>query len=119
MGDIKRPLTVWAISCLYIVVGVLGFAYHLPQLLAHRSDSIWVEFVRLLAIFIGIFMLLGYNWARWLAVAWMGFHVLISLPDYGQLVMHTMILALIVYGLFRFDAEQFFLHSRSRSTPRP
>lgn len=64
-------------------------------------------------------MLLGYNWARWLAIAWMAFHVIISLPVYGQLVMHTAILALIAYALFRSDADHFFLHSRSRTAPRP
>ena len=106
------PLTVLVVSCIFIAAGAVGFVYHFPQLLAHRNDSIWIEFVRLLAVLAGTFMLLGRNWARWLAVAWLAFHVIISFPVVGQIVMHSLLLALITYALFRSEANSYF---RSKS----
>ena len=48
------------------------------------------ELVGLLA---GIFMLRGHNWARWLAVAWMAFHVAISFPEISKLAIHSLLCA--------------------------
>jgi hypothetical protein len=119
INAIKRPFAVSVISCLFIAAGAVGFVYHFPQLLAHRSDSVWIELVRLLAIVAGVFMFLGRNWARWLALAWMAFHVVISFPVAGQLAMHALLLALIAYGLFRADAASYFLSRRLRTPSQP
>ena len=43
MNANKRPITVWVVSCLYIAVGAIGFAYHLRELMALQPDSVWVE----------------------------------------------------------------------------
>ena len=63
---------------LYIAVGVLGLGCHFRELLAMQKDSVWVETTELVAIVCAVFLLRGQNWARWVAVAWAAFHVLIS-----------------------------------------
>jgi len=49
-------------------------------------------------------MFRGRNWARWLALVWMAFHVAISFPVVRQVVTHSIIFALIAWVLFRPDA---------------
>ncbi len=110
----KRPITVWVVSCLYIAVGAIGFAYHLRELMALQPDSVWVELTGLLAILSGAFMLQGRNWARWLALAWMAFHVAISFPVLRQVMIHSLFLAVIAWLLFRPDVRRYF---RGRSEP--
>jgi hypothetical protein len=77
----KRPLSVTIIACVYIAVGAIGFVYHFTEFHARDAfqyDAVWVELVRFLAITAGAFMLRGHNWARWLALAWIAFHVIIG-----------------------------------------
>jgi hypothetical protein len=62
---------------LLILAGAVGIVYHLSELNLRQplqNDVLWVELVRIQAIVAGIFLLRGRNWARWLAIAWIGFH---------------------------------------------
>jgi hypothetical protein len=112
----KRPLSVMILGCVYIVVGTVGFAYHFAEFRARnafRYDDFWVELVRLLAIIAGAFMLRGHNWARWLALAWIASHVILSaFHSWGEFAMHCLFCALIAWFLFRPDAERYFLSDR-------
>jgi uncharacterized membrane protein HdeD (DUF308 family) len=109
MGRI--PLPVILIACLYLVVGIGGFAVHFSD--RGAPDWIWVEVTELLAILCGVFLLRAHNWARWLASAWMAFHVVISFGEWGRLAIHSLFLVLIVWCLFRADASRFFKNARS------
>jgi hypothetical protein len=113
MNSTNRPITVWVLSCLYIAVGAIGFAYHLLELMALQPDSVWIELTGLLAILSGAFMLRGRNWARWLALAWMAFHVAISFPALRQLMIHSLFLAAIAWLLFRPDVRRYFQRKES------
>jgi hypothetical protein len=104
----KRPLAVVVIACLYILVGTVGLVHHFPPHVRFHQDDFWIEPTELLAIIAGVFMLLGHNWARWLAVAWLAFHVAISWPVARQMIVHTLMLAAFTWLLFRRDAQQFF-----------
>jgi hypothetical protein len=53
-------------------------------------------------------MLLGQNWARWLALLWMAFHVAISFGVPQNLVIHSLFLVLIAWVLFRREARLYF-----------
>lgn len=108
MNSTKCPLPVLVLSCLYIAVGTIGFVYHFPELVALRPDSVWIELTELLGVVSGVFMLRGHNWARWLALAWIAFHVAISFPVLRQVAIHSAILAAIAWILFRSDARQYF-----------
>ena len=109
----KRPLAVLIIGCLFIATGALGLAYHLTDFKISKpveSELVWISFVRLLAIVSGVFMLLGRNWARWLALAWIAFHVVISFPSMRQVVVHGLLFVMITYFLFRPEAKVYFNH---------
>lgn len=106
MSANRRPVSVLVIGCIYMAVGCIGLAFHFHSL--RQPDAIWVMVVESLAIVAGAFLLLGQNWARWLAIAWMGFHVVISYGDAGKLIAHSCFLVLIAWLLFRRDARRYF-----------
>jgi hypothetical protein len=109
MNENKRPLSVTGMAWLFIVVGAVTFVYHFPNLRALHTEDLWIELTELLAFVAGAFMLRGHNWARWLALAWMGFHVAISaFPPFKGLVVHCIIFAGIAWLLLRSDSAQYF-----------
>lgn len=108
----KRPLSITIIGWLYIAVGALGFGFHLSDFKTEhgfQSDVIWVELLRILAIVAGVYMLRGRNWARWLALAWITFHVVVgALHSWVQFGMHAALCAIFAYILFRPAAGRYF-----------
>jgi len=99
------------IAWLYIVMGAVGFVYHLGELKPPvQQGAIWVEALRLIAIVSGVYLLRGKNWARWVAVAWMAVHVVVSLfHGAAQVAMHSVFLVAITYFLFfRTSSGRFF-----------
>jgi hypothetical protein len=115
MNRNTRPLSVTILSWLYIGVGAVGFVFHFSELLAFHGDSMAIELTELLAILCGVFMLRGRNWARWLALAWMAFHVAISYPVPRQIAIHFLFLAVIAWVLFHPAAMRFFGGPASRA----
>lgn len=109
MSARKPPASVVVIALLYLAVGIIGFVFRFRTLLAWQQGSVWAESTELLAVIIGVFLLRGQNWARWLAVAWMAFHVVLSaFHSYGQTAVHAAFLALIAWALFAPEAGRYF-----------
>ena len=106
MNSTKPPISVLVIACLYIAVGAIGFIAHFRDL--HQPETKWILLTEFLALVAGVFLLRRHNWARWLAVAWMAFHVAISYPVAAQLAVHSLFLAAIAWLLFRPDARAWF-----------
>ncbi len=120
MNGNKRPLSVIILACVYIAVGTIGFVYHFPNLHgmnAFQYDDFWIELTEFLAILCGVFVLRGRNWARWLALAWMAFHVILSafhaLPEFA---IHVLFFAVIAWFLFRPAAARYFRGTRAEPT---
>jgi hypothetical protein len=89
MSSNQRPISVTCVALLFIAVGAVTLI--------------------LLALAAGVFMLRRKNWARWLALAWMAFHIALSaLPPYRGLVVHILIFVGIAYLLLRPDAAEYF-----------
>lgn len=87
-------------------LGDVTFAQRVAEL---NGFHVLVHITRLLALVGGVFMLYGRNWARWLLVAWMVFHLVISaLHSTMQLVLHALIFTVILYFLFRRSASAYF-----------
>jgi hypothetical protein len=104
-----------------MAVSAIGFVAHFPELMAQQSDSVWIEVTELLALVAGFFLFRVHNWSRWLAVAWLAFHVAISFPVIRQVATHSIIFALIAWVLFRPGARRYFKLNagyESRNTPR-
>ena len=107
----KRPLSVTLISCLFIGAGVTGIIYHASELkdIATRPEVIWVLVVRLLAIIGGIYALRSANWARWLLVAWIMYHVILSFyHSTAELAMHAILAVVVLIALFHKGANAYF-----------
>ncbi|MGA3032746.1 MAG: hypothetical protein ABSD70_05655 [Terracidiphilus sp.] len=117
MAARKPPIAVLIVACLFALVGTVGLVRHFPRSLVFHQDDVWVLLTELLAIVAGVFLLRGQNWARWLALAWMAFHVAISWPVVGQIAVHTLILALIAWLLFRPDARRYFRATSAKAIP--
>lgn len=72
-------------------------------------DILWVELIFIVAILSGAYMLRGHNWARWLALAWIAFHVVLSIfHNLPELVVHASLCALVAFFLFRSAASRYF-----------
>ena len=116
----KRPITVTMIAWLLILTGAFRFTHHFRELLSQKSfpvGDLWMPLVGLLSAVPGAFLLLGRNWARWLALALMIFQVAIMFGDSVQKVAtHALLFSLIAYSLFRSDATAYFQQSRQVGT---
>src|SRR6516162_3262998 len=110
----KPPLSVLVLSCLYMAVGAIGFAYHFPRPPAFHHEDVWIEASELLAFVAGVFMLRGHHWARWLAAAWMAFHVAISFSVVGVTAKQNMLMAVIDWVLFQSPARAYFARTVKR-----
>lgn len=107
--DRKRPLAVTIVGWVYIAVGVAGFAYHFDSLVPLQPDGLSIELTEFLAALGGAFLLRGRNWARWLALAWIAFHVILSVSHSPrELAIHSVICAAIAWFLFRPEAARYF-----------
>jgi len=119
----KRPRSVTVISCIFVAAGVIGLAYHATEFKAQRPfeyGMVWVCFVPLLAILCGMFMLRGSNWARWLLLVWIGYHVILSaFHSLSELVMHSVLFGVVAYFLFRPQAAVYFRKARSGPAQMP
>lgn len=107
----KRPLSITLISLLFIVAGIAGIIYHASDWrdVATHPATIWVFILRLSAIVGGVFALRGANWARWLLVAWIAYHVYLSFyHTTSELAMHVVIMVLVLVALFNRKAANFF-----------
>jgi hypothetical protein len=111
----QRPLSVTIVSWIYLVTGIGGIAAHAREFNPHhffQLDPILPLTVRLLAIVAGIFMLRGHNWARWLAIMWIGYHVVCgSMQSLRAGVFHAVLFAMFAYLLFRPAANRYFQSS--------
>jgi hypothetical protein len=113
MNANKRPISVTILACVYLSVGAIGFAYHFREFLLLQQDIVWVELTQLLAIVCGAFMLRGHNWARWLALAWIVFHVVLSaFHSSREFAIHGLFCAVIAWILFRSQAAHYFRNAR-------
>jgi hypothetical protein len=120
MTSNKRPFSLTILGSIYIAVGTVGFISHFEELDARhvfQYDAVWIEVTELLAIVCGAFILRGQNWARWLALAWMAFHVVLSAFDaWWKFAIHCLFCAGIAWLLFRPDATRYFRRARVKPT---
>ena len=119
----SRPRSITIISWIFIVFGSVSllagllpfgdvtFAQRVAEL---KGFHLLVHVVRVCAIIAGVFMLYGQNWARWLLVAWMVFHLVVSaLHSTLMLLFHGVIFTAILYLLFRPPASAYFDSAKS------
>ena len=107
----QRPFAILILGWLFIAIGAVSLAMDVRFALGHGGgiDEALIFPVHALAIVAGAFMLRGADWARWLAVLWMAFHVVITvLNAWRGFAFHAILFAGIAYLLFRADARAWF-----------
>lgn len=106
----KRPIPVSILSYLLIAMGAIGFIYHFPEIKNSRpSEYVWVLALRLVAIVCGLYMLRGKDWARWLAIAWIAFHMILSFfHSMQEVALHALVLVVFAVVLFHPAANRYF-----------
>jgi hypothetical protein len=116
----KRPYLVTIIAWIFVLAGIIGFVFHVTEVKARprfQYDLLWPLGLSLLAILCGFYMLRQSNWARWLAVAWLAFHVILSGFHSTQgFIVHTVLLAVFAYFLFRPQATAYFRGTGTEGT---
>jgi hypothetical protein len=109
----KRSIPVTILGCLFILAGVVGLAYHLAQ----RPLDPWfalIAFIRVIAVVGGVFLLKGRNWARWLVIGWLGFHVGVSaFHALSECLAHAVLFVVVAYFLLTPPDSKYFQTSPS------
>lgn len=104
------------ISFIYIAASAMGIIYHAVELkqIASNPEVIWVLTVRLLAIAGGVFALRSANWARWLLVAWIIYHVIISFyHSTAEIIMHAVVTVITIASLYNAKANTYFRNKKT------
>ena len=109
----NRPIPVTILGYTFIVAGLLGLAYHLWD----RPLDLWValiSFIPVLAVVGGVFLLKGHNWARWLILAWLTFHVGVSaFKSLSDCIAHAVLFVAVAYFLLTPPDSKYFQASPS------
>lgn len=112
-----RPLSITIIGWLFIIIGSIALVGGLlpmvnatwPQLLADLKSHWMAHLSHIAQIVAGLFLVHGHNWARWLLVVWIAFHIVIAaLHGVLQLAIHIVIFSVILFFLFRRPASEYF-----------
>jgi len=99
LDSIKRPFQVTMLGWLFIAVGILSTIYHLLKGLLDRW-TVPILLVGIIAIVAGVYLLRGAGWARWLVLAWLAFHVVVSaLNSPSDAMAHVVLLLVVSYFL--------------------
>jgi hypothetical protein len=143
----KRPTSITVFSWLCILFGVVGVYLDIIWMAAvdprtgriHLFPGLGYADMHPLAMWLfpaqwlflavcGVFMLFGFNWARWMLAAWVGYHffqslahtrfelafeILYILHTPWELLPHCMLYATILYVVFRPAAERYFREARA------
>src|SRR5262245_17154003 len=119
----NRPPSITVISWMFIVFGSIALLTSLlppadlaaaQRMAEHPFDFWFIPITRMLAALCGVFMLYGFNWARWLLVVWVGYHVILSvLHSPLELLAHILLFALVLYFVFRPQASTYFRGARA------
>lgn len=110
----KRPFAAVFLGWLFIVAGLTALGYHLFK---DKLDfwTIPIALVEITAIVAGVFLLKGRNWARWLLLVWLAFHVVVSaLNSLGLALPHVLLLIAVGYFLFTPPDSGYFKSAQSR-----
>jgi uncharacterized membrane protein HdeD (DUF308 family) len=112
-----RPLSITLIGWLFILFGCIALISGLlpmvdattAQRIADLKSHWMVHLSRTAEIVAGLFLVCGHNWARWLLVVWIAFHIVIAaLHGVLQLAIHVGIFSVILFFLFRRPAAEYF-----------
>jgi uncharacterized membrane protein HdeD (DUF308 family) len=104
----KRPFQVTMLGWLFVAVGILSTVYHLLKSSLDRW-TVPIVLVGIAAVVAGVFLLRGARWARWLVLAWLGFHVVVSASiSLSDAMPHTVLFLVVSYFLLGPPTSKYF-----------
>jgi uncharacterized membrane protein HdeD (DUF308 family) len=110
---INRPIPVTMLGYSFIVAGLVGLAYHLSDRPLDRWVAL-ISLIRILAVVGGVFLLNGRNWARWLVLGWLAFHVGVSaFHSLSDCIAHAVLSLVVAYFLLTPPDSKYFQASPS------
>ena len=108
----KRPFQVTMLGWLFIAVGILSTIFHLWKSSLDRW-TVPILLVGIIAIVAGVFLLRGARWARWLVLAWLAFHVVVSaFNSLSDAMAHLVLLLVVGYVLLGPPTSHYFQSSQ-------
>jgi hypothetical protein len=108
------------VGWLLVGAGVVGMIF--PVIALRQPgwsvvDLLTIVATNLIGLFCGVLLLRRVRWARWLAIAWLGFHVAIgALNSVKSGLVHALFLAICAYALFCREAAEWFRADEGRPT---
>jgi hypothetical protein len=110
----RRPFCTTFLGWLLIVVGLAALCYHLVK----GGLDFWtipMALFEITGIAAGIFLLKGRNWARWLVLGWLAFHVVGKGLDSLSLALpHLVLLIAVGYVLYTPPDSRYFQSAPSK-----
>jgi uncharacterized membrane protein HdeD (DUF308 family) len=104
----KRPFQVTMLGWLFVAVGILSTVYHLLKSSLDRW-TVPIVLVGIVAVVAGVFLLRGARWARWLVLAWLAFHVVVSASiSLSDAMPHTVLFLVVGYFLLGPPTSKYF-----------
>ncbi len=114
LNSMKRPFQVTTLGWLLIAVGILSTIYHLSKSPLDRW-TVPILLVGTITIVAGVFLLRGARWARWLVLAWLAFHVVVSaLNSLSDAMAHVVLLLVVGYFLLGPPASKYFQRTQTK-----
>ncbi len=105
----RPPILVIIVSVLLMATGIGGSIQHRAAILSGDRDGLTLAVFEVAAIVAGVFLLRGANWARWLAMTWIGAHVVISFfHPWKEFLTHVLVFAFFAFALFRRSSAAWF-----------
>jgi uncharacterized membrane protein HdeD (DUF308 family) len=106
--SMKRPFQVTMLGWLFVAAGILSTVYHLLKSSLDRW-TVPIVLVGIVAVVAGVFLLRGARWARWLVLAWLAFHVVVSASiSLLDAVPHTVLFLVVGYFLLGPPTSKYF-----------
>lgn len=108
----NRPLPIVITAFIFIIAGFVGIAYHANEYFepgSIKDELVWALFIRVLAIVCGLLLFSRVEWARWLAVIWLAYHVIVgALHSTAEMIVHIVFLVIVSFLLFMPDSSAYF-----------
>ena len=112
----NRPLPVLIVAILFLIAGLVGFSYHITDFFEPGEKlyvTLAVELLRILAFVCGILLLRANNTGRWLSIAWILLHVLISaFNSTSEMIAHIVLLIFVSILLFLPVSSSYFQNKK-------
>jgi hypothetical protein len=110
----SRPRSITIISWVFILLGsataLAGLPLSFDRAASKPLEDAAIFLLRVVPIVCGISMLQGRNWARWLLLPWLAFHVVLgALHSVPALIVHILLFVVPLNFLFLAPSSKFFL----------